>query len=262
MRQVYDMKIQLYELEQPKLNEPVMICGLPGSAFVGKFALDHLVSELPALALAEVYSDAFPSQVMIKEDGSSSLLRTELYYRKSPDGSKDAILLTGDAQPTGSEAEHVLAEFLIDFGREKFKISRLVTLGAYVTGTKSTEPRVFATGTDRDITTQLEKAGCILMRDGGITGMNGLLLGMGKVKGVEGYSLLGETPGFSFDPRASEIVLESLSRLAGITTDLKKLRQKGNDALETLKKIELMSGEQSSESELEPGQRKRLDYIS
>jgi len=255
------LKIQINELDKAKLNSPVMICGLPGSAFVGKFGLDHLVSDLPALPLAEIYADGFPPQMMIKDDGTATLLRTELYYWKSPEGNNDAILLTGDAQPSGSEAEHVLAEYLIDYGLENYKISRLVTLGAYVTGTRSNEPRVFATGTHHEIIMLLEKAGCVLMRDGGITGMNGLLLGMAKVKGVEGYSLLGETSGYSFDPRASEIVLESLSRLAGITTDLKKLRQKGNDALETLKKIEQLSGEQSSEAEPQTG-RKRLDYIS
>jgi uncharacterized protein (TIGR00162 family) len=256
------MKIELVEHIKPELKDPVMICGLPGSAFVGKFALDHLVTDLQAKALAELYCEGFPPQVMIKDDGVANLLRTEIYYSKSSDGNHDALFLTGDAQPSNSESEHVLSEYIIDLAKEKFSVSRLVTLGAYVTGTHSNEPRVFSTGTNREIVQKLENAGCILMREGGITGMNGLLLGMAKVKGIDGYSILGETAGFSFDPRASEIVLESLSRLTGITSDLKKLRQRGTDALETLKKIEQLSGEQSGESELPGGPRKRLDYIS
>lgn len=250
------------ELEKPNLNHPVMVCGLPGSAFVGKFAVDHLVSDLPATPLAEVYSDGFPPQIMIKEDGTTNLLRAELYFWKSGDGDHDAIFLTGDAQPSTSDTEHELTEYLIDFVRERFKISRLVTLGAYVTGTHSNEPRVFATGTRHELVQQLEGAGCILMREGAITGMNGLLLGMAKMKGLDGYSLLGETAGYSFDPKASEVVLESLSRLAGITSDLKKLRDKGTEALETLKKIEQLTGEQTLEVESDSSQRKRLDYIS
>jgi len=250
------------ELDNPALNHPVMICGLPGSAFVGKFALDHLVADLPAKPLADVFSDGFPPQIMIKDDGVATLLRTEFYFWKSSDGERDAILLTGDAQPATSESEHVLSEYLIDYVQQRFKISKLATLGAYVTGRFSNEPRVYATGTHRDIVQQLENAGCVLMREGGITGMNGLLLGMAKVKGVEGYSLLGETAGYQFDPRASEIVLESLTRLSGISSDLKKLRQKGNDALETLKKIEQLSGQQSPETEPQGSPRKRLDYIS
>lgn len=252
----------MVELEKPELNQPVMICGLPGSAFVGKFAVDHLVSDLPAIPLAEIYCDGFPPQIMIKEDGTTSLLRTELYFWKSADGRHDAIFLTGDAQPATSDSEHELTEYLIDYVQDRFRISRLVTLGAYVTGTYSNEPRVFATGTRHELVQQLETAGCILMRDGAITGMNGLLLGMAKMKGLDGYSLLGETAGYSFDPKASEVVLESLSRLAGITSDLKKLRQKGAEALETLKKIEKLTGEQTSEAEAEGSPRKRLDYIS
>lgn len=256
------MDIRLVELDNPELNHPIMICGLPGSAFVGKFALDHLVADLPAKPLADVFSDGFPPQIMIKDEGIGNLLRTELYYWKSNDNSHDAIFLTGDAQPSNSDSEHVLSEYLLDLVQKKFRIGRLVTLGAYVTGKYSNEPRVFATGTQREIVQQLENAGCILMREGGITGMNGLLLGMAKVKGVDGYSLLGETAGYTFDPRASEIVLESLSRLSGITSDLKKLRQKGNDALETLRKIEQLGGEQTSEADPQGSARRRLDYIS
>jgi uncharacterized protein len=255
------LNLKLVELDHPDLKNPVMVCGLPGSAFVGKFALDHLVSDLPASPLAEVYSGGFPPQIMIKDEGTSLLLRTELYFWKSGDGSRDAIFLTGDAQPTTSESEHILSDYLLDFVQQKFRVRQLITLGAYVTGAFTNEPRVFATGTHREIVQQLEKEGCVLMREGGITGMNGLLLGMAKTKGVEGYSLLGETAGYQFDPRASEIVLESLGRLTGIMSDLKKLREKGTDALETLKKIDQLAGERS-EGELQGAPRKRLDYIS
>lgn len=256
------MQIRLVEVESPELYKPVIISGLPGSAFVGKFALDHLVSDLGAKPLAEIYCDGFPPQIMIQDEGVSELLRIELYFWKSPDGGHDAIFLTGDAQPSSSESEHLLSEYVVDYLRERHRVGKLITLGAYVTGERSNEPRVFATGTNREVVQLVEQAGCMLMRDGSITGMNGLLLGMAKVKGLDGYSLLGETSGYSFDPRASEVVLESLSRLTGIATDLKKLRQKGNDALDTLKRIEQLSGEQLPETEAQGSLRKRVDYIS
>lgn len=232
------MKIQLVEIDQPELRRPIMISGLPGSAFVGKFAIDHVVADLSAKPLAELYTDAFPPQILIKEDGSASLLRNDLYYSKSSDGEHDAIFFTGDAQPSSSESEYSLSEYLIEFARRKYKVRLLVTLGAYVTGTFSRDPKVYATGTRLELTKRLEAAGCVIMREGAITGMNGLLLGMARLKGLEGYSLLGETTDYSFDPRASEIVLEALSKITGIKVDLKTLRQKGKDALETLRKIE------------------------
>ena len=95
------MRVDFLVRDNPVLNAPIIICGLPGSAFVGKFAVDHLISELPASLLAEVYSDGLPSQVVIKEDGVGSLFHNELYYWKSDTpGKKDLIFYTGDAQPS------------------------------------------------------------------------------------------------------------------------------------------------------------------
>jgi uncharacterized protein len=256
------MKIQLIEIDQPELESPIMIAGLPGSAFVGKFAIDHMIADLSAKPLAELYTGAFPSQILIKEDGTASLLRNDLYYWKSKDGQHDAIIFTGDAQPSNSESEYSLSEYLIEFVRRKYKVRLLVTLGAYVTGTFSQDPKVYATGTQSELTRTLEAAGCILMQEGAITGMNGLLLGMARMKGLEGYSLLGETTDYSFDPRASEIVLEALSKLTGIKVDLKTLRQKGKDALETLRKIEQLNRDQGLEGSDDNRFRRKLDYIS
>ncbi|HXQ93152.1 MAG TPA: PAC2 family protein, partial [Nitrososphaerales archaeon] len=202
------MKIQLIEIDQPELKNPIIISGLPGSAFVGKFAIDHLIADLSAKPLAEIYADSLPSQVLIKEDGSASLLRNDLLYWKNTDGEHDAIFFTGDAQPSDSESEYSLSEKLIEFVRSKYQVRLLITLGAYVTGVFSQDPKVYATGTRSELTKTLEAAGCLLMREGAITGMNGLLLGVARLKGVEGYSLLGETTDYSFDPRAAEIVLE------------------------------------------------------
>ena len=256
------MKIQLIEIDQPELRNPIMISGLPGSAFVGKFAIDHLVSDLSAKPLAEVYTDAFPPQILIKEDGTASLLRNDLYYHKSNDGEHDAIFFTGDAQPSSSESDYSLSEYVIEFVKRKYRVRLLVTLGAYVTGAYSQDPKVYATGTQTELTRSLEAAGCVLMGEGAITGMNGLFLGMARLKGLEGYSLLGETVDYSFDPRASEIVLETLSKLTGIEVDLKTLRQKGKDALETLRKIEELNKEQGLVGTEDQTARKKVDYIS
>jgi uncharacterized protein (TIGR00162 family) len=256
------MKVQLVEIEQPDLKTPIMISSLPGSAFVGKFAIDHIVADLPAKPLAELYTNAFPPQVLIKEDGSASLLRNDLYYWKSGDGHQDAIFFTGDAQPSSSESEYSLSEYLIEYVRNKYQVRLLITLGAYVTGSFSQDPKVYATSTQLELAKTLEAAGCVLMQEGAITGMNGLLLGMARLKGVEGYSLLGETTDYSFDPRASEIVLEALSGLTGIKVNLKTLRQKGKDALETLRKIEQLNNDQRIGGTDDESARRKLDYIS
>ena len=54
--------------KMPDLEEPYLVCGLPGSGYVGKLAVEHLIQEVGAKLLAEIYSYSFPPQVMIRSD--------------------------------------------------------------------------------------------------------------------------------------------------------------------------------------------------
>ncbi|MDA4130081.1 MAG: PAC2 family protein [Thaumarchaeota archaeon] len=253
------MKIQFVEIEKPKPYRPVFVCGLPGSAFVGKFALDHLVEDLSAKLFAEIYNDAFPPEIMIKEDGTASLIKNELHYSRG-DQRPDIILFTGESQPSTPEGNYALSEYLVDLA-VGYGAKELVTLGAYVTGTFVESPKVFAVATDQETVSRLENSGCSIMTDGLITGMNGLLLGMAKLKGLSGFTLLGETSGLVFDPKASGAVLQSLSKLLGIPLDIKKLDQRARDAQEVMSAIEDLKNKDFQERGSRPD-KKRLDYIS
>jgi uncharacterized protein len=254
------MNVQIVSRDNPFLKEPLVICGLPGAAFVGKFAVDHLVGELPAKPLAEIYSNGLPAQVVVKEDGSASLMRNDLYYWNNPNGT-DLILLTADAQPSTGELEYILSERVIDYCITQYNAKELITLGAFVTGTYSDSPRVYAAGTDLAYSKKIEKLGCTLMREGGITGMNGLLLGMAKLKGIPGYALLGETAGYGFDGKASGVVLECLGNLTGVRVDPEKLKQRAKDAQEVLEAINRESGQENPRGPRDR-ERKKPNYIS
>ncbi len=66
--------------EEPELNEPILIEGLPGVGNVGKLAAEHLVEQLKAIKFAEIYSKYFPPQVLLDDDGVIRLVSNELYY--------------------------------------------------------------------------------------------------------------------------------------------------------------------------------------
>ncbi|MDA4112371.1 MAG: PAC2 family protein, partial [Thaumarchaeota archaeon] len=183
------------------------------------------------------------------------------HYWKSDRGSSDVILFTGDSQPSTSESNYTLSEYVVERAVD-YNAKLLVTLGAYVTGTFVETPKVFAVGTDIPITTRLKDAGCTMMNDGGITGMNGILLGMAKLKGIPGFTLLGETSGLVFDPKASGVILLSLSKLLGIPLDMKKLEQRAREAQEVMSAIEELRSRGAPESGSDRAERKRLDYIS
>jgi proteasome assembly chaperone (PAC2) family protein len=63
-------RVDVRYLKDPKevnLRDPILIEGLPGIGHVGKLVADHLVKELKAEKVVEIYSHHFPPQVMVLE---------------------------------------------------------------------------------------------------------------------------------------------------------------------------------------------------
>jgi proteasome assembly chaperone (PAC2) family protein len=75
---------------------------------------------------------------------------------------------------------------------------------------------------------------------GYIVGASGLFLGLGKERGMKGICMLGETSGFPIvtDPRAAEIILDSLTKILKIKIDMSKLEQRVADMEKFMKKVE------------------------
>ncbi len=256
------MKVDFATKERPKLSDPILICGLPGSALVGKVALDHLIATLPAALLAEIYCDGISPQVFVEEDGTVSMMKNEIYFWKASRSSKrDLILYTGDAQPSVSETEYALSEKIMDFARKEHGARDVITLGAYVTGTYTQSPQVYAAVTDATLSGKILSFGCKMMTEGAITGMNGLLLGVAKIKGMSGYALLGETSGYAIDPKASEALLAMISKITGISVDMKELEERAKEAQAILRTVESWR-RQESEEESQQGEEKKPGYIT
>ena len=94
----------------PEMNSPYLLCGFPGSGYVGKFTVDYLIKELNAIHLADIYSSELPPQVTIRDDGNVDLMKNILYYKKGETNGVDLLFLTGDAQPINGNSEYILAE--------------------------------------------------------------------------------------------------------------------------------------------------------
>ena len=73
---------------------------------------------------------------------------------------------------------------------------------------------------------------------GSIIGAAGLLLGMGKIRGVEGICLMGETHGGFVDPKSAQAVLEVLCKILEIKIDVKKLDERAKESEQFAKKME------------------------
>ncbi len=247
--------IKIKVLDKPKLKEPVLICGLPGSGYVAKIAVDFLVSELKATPLATIYSYHFPPHVLIRADGSAELSKHEVSYVLGQN--RDLLLYTGDSQPVNPEAEYELSNKVLDLA-EELGVKRVFTLAAYITGQFVKTPRVFGTATNPELLKTLIQSGASVMSEGTITGMNGLMIGLAALRGMDGACLLGETSGYVMDPKASYAVLSLLKRVLGLDLDLTPLEERAKQG-EVLRSI--LESMRKSASEAQP-EKKDLGYIS
>jgi proteasome assembly chaperone (PAC2) family protein len=97
--------------------------------------------------------------------------------------------------------------------KNTLEVETICTLAAYITGIFSKTPKVYGTSTAPQIIKEFQKYDVSIMNSGSITRMNGLIIGVGKRKGINKICLLGETFGCVIDAKSSQVVLEILKIL-------------------------------------------------
>ena len=56
--------------------------------------------------------------------------------------------------------------------------------------------------------------------------MNGIVIGIAKMRGLKGVCLLGETSGYVVDAKSSKSLLETLLSMIGMKIDMKNLEKR------------------------------------
>ena len=241
-----------YVSKKPSLKNPILIEGLPGIGNVGKLAVEHLVEKISAIKLAEIYCKDFPPQVFINQDGTVRLVNNELFYWKAKKKEqRDLLLLTGDYQGLSSRGQYDLADTILNIAQE-YGTTQIFTLGGYGLGYEIKEPQVLGAVTKKSMIKNLKKNDVVFRKNepgGGIVGASGLLLGIGKLRGIEGTCFMGETPGYLVDPKSAEAILKVLSKILGIEIDLSELKKKAKEIEEIAKQLKEMEKMTKKKSE-------------
>jgi len=226
------------QLKDVKLKNPVIVEGLPGVGHVGKLVAEHMVEELGAEKIIEVYSPHFPPQVLVADDGTVKLVRNEVYADKK----HNLLLLIGDYQSVTNEGHYELAEVYLNIA-EKYGVKRIYTLGGYGIGQLVDTPRVLGAANTLELVDEMKKYGVLFKENepgGGIIGASGLLLGLGKLKGIEAVCLMGETSGYLVDPSSAQAVLKVLSKILTIDIDMGALQSRAKDMEKIVAKLREM----------------------
>ena len=238
-----------------KLKDPILVEGLPGIGFVGKIAAEHLVRELKATKVAELYSYHFPHQVMMRKDGTIRMLKYRMYVINLK--KNDLLVLIGDLQPMTSEAQYDVSIEILKYFKS-LGGRKIMTLGGYSTGIAVKKARVLGAATSKKVAAEYSKQGIVFGEaKGAILGAAGLLIGLGAIMGMEGVCLMGETHGAYIDAQGAKVLLSKLKDLFGLKLDLSKIEERAKSTEKVIKKIE---NEMKREKDL-VGKRDELSYI-
>ncbi|MEM5804903.1 MAG: proteasome assembly chaperone family protein [Candidatus Aenigmatarchaeota archaeon] len=234
--------------EKVKLRNPLCIVGLPGIGNIGRIGLGYIVSHSKAKRFARLYSPYFFPFVMV-HDNRIHVLRNEFYALKG--AKRDYILLIGDCQTYDPKGHYEIAGKVVDFVKS-LGCKEIITIGGFSTGKIKDKPAVYGVASHDEIKKKLKEAGVdtnVAGKVSTIVGAAGLMLGVAKVKGLKGFTLLGETSGFPIitDPNAAEAVLEVLQKFVDIKIDLTKLKEKVaemHDFISKLHNVQMQAMEQ------------------
>ena len=242
---------------RPSLKRPILVEGLPGVGNVGKLAADLLVDQLKAELFATIHSRYFPPQVIVGDNGVVELVSNRIYLVRSS-GPHDVLLLVGEYQGLTPEGQYELADVVLQVAAD-LKVERVYTLGGYGLGRIVEDPKVLGAATSEALVEQMRHAGVLFPQGepgSGIVGASGLLLGLGRLRGIEGVCLMGQTSGYFVDPKSAGALLGILCPLLGITADLTELEAKAAQVDQITSRIRELEGGTQTE-----GTREDLHYI-
>ncbi|MDF0590490.1 proteasome assembly chaperone family protein [Candidatus Methanocrinis natronophilus] len=219
----------VHKIKDPDLKNPVLIEGLPGVGHVGKLVAEHLIEELNAEKVIEVYSPHLPPQVIVLDDGTVKQVRNEIYAYRGKD--RDLLLLVGDYQSATNEGHYDLTGVFLDLC-EEFGVRRIYTLGGYGTGQFVEKPQVLGAANSLALVEEMKGYGVVFQENepgGGIVGVSGLLLGLGRLRDMDAVCLMGTTSGYLVDPKSAQEVLRVLSRALDVEVDMQALEDRAKE---------------------------------
>ena len=253
---------EIVTLEDVEMENPIFVEALPGIGHVGKLTADHIIDEMGGVKFAEIYSPTFPPQVIVKDEGIIENMLNELYYLKDfGENNLNLIFLVGNTQALSPEGQFMLCGDVLDYLTSKFQIERIITLGGIITSPQPIEnPQVFGAATCESYIEMLKEIEVqIRSNDGGIVGASGLFLGLGARKNIDGFCLMGETPGYFIDAESAEAVIRKLESLLDFEINTEKLDERAEETRQMIAKAQQL--EQDIINKANAGNPDDLRYI-
>ena len=227
--------VEVYE--KPELNDPVLIEGLPGIGFVANIAALHLIKEFKAKLFAEIVSASFQDFAVTTGDGGTSSPINKLYYCKR-DGGRDLIIWYGNTQALTTSGQYELVGRVLDLV-EELGCRFVVSIGGFKKDDVQNVPGIYTAATDLKTIKEALDLGTKVMV-GHIFGIAGILIGLAKLRGLKGFSVLVDTLGMYPDANATRHALTTVGKYLGLDVDLSVVDANADETKKTLESFGLI----------------------
>jgi len=230
------------EISVPKLKKPIFICAWPGMGEVAYRCALFLKEVLGFKMFAKLEAGEFfkPAAVTV-EKGIIDLpkLAAGFFYYIKGKKFPDIILFLGEAQPPLEYAEEFSYK-IIDFVK-KYKVDFIFTFAAKPEAIDhKKEPSVWISATHQEILKEFGRFSVKVLKEGQISGLNGIILGTGKKRKLKGVCFLGEIPFYTVqieNPKTSVNILKIIDEYLGLNLNLEPLKERGKFIEEEIDKL-------------------------
>ncbi len=219
-----------------KLKNAVLVTGLPGIGLIGQVVGRYMVEELKAKKVANLISPHFPHQVFMTKRGGIRIIKNSFYLVK---GKKmDLLILLGDIQAMSSPGQYEVAGKIVGYCKQ-LGVKEILTVGGYSTGQIADKRNIHGVATSPELRKKFKKHKVIFGEaKGSIVGAAGLLPAIGKMTGIDGACIMGETHGSYVDTQAAKQIVILLSKYLGMPINIKKLDERAKESQKILQKVQ------------------------
>lgn len=212
-------------LGSPDARAPVLIAGWPGMGQVGLGACDYLRRKLDAVPFAQIDVSAYhqPDSLTV-EDGLGRMPdppKQDLYYSSEP----PLFIFEGDTQLAGEPGFRLAAELLDLVHRHGTET--VFTGAAYAMPVSFRQrPEIFGAATDEHLKARFAALEVKPLKEGHISGLNGLLLGLAAQRGMPAACLLATMPHYAIEapnPKASRALIQVFQRILNTSVDMAEI---------------------------------------
>jgi proteasome assembly chaperone (PAC2) family protein len=189
---------------------------------------NYLLRKLDFQKLGTVHSSAFPPEVLVREDGLSTLPECSFYLSR---GKRDLVLLAGDSSP--SDEQYEFAHFVLEKAKE-MGVGELYSVGARWADNPlppEAEPKVTGFASDPTGVSKLKKHGVRLHDEEPAPFFASMVVAMAKDVGIRGYKISVDHGEPSPHTRSVAGMLEVIEAMAGFEVDLGELKSKAPPAI-------------------------------